>query len=166
MNITALKIVFFSFLLILNHATATTLAQIPADQKTTLDGTTFAWSPVGSIEHMHCIQINKSPKPSTVHWTDHHFCASEDLHIRWSVKKPIKGMDCTRIRENSDPKRQADDYLCLPTNSPFSFLFHAADGRGVYSVRLLKPDQPYWTDNYLTILFSVNWQPGFNHFRK
>ena len=71
--------------------------------------------------------------------------------MRWSYHGPIRGMKCTQIREPSDPNTWADNYLCLPSNSPLNLQWsYAGPIRGKACIRWLETADPHtWRDNYL-----------------
>ena len=75
--------------------------------------------------------------------------------MRWSYAGPIAGMRCTQIREPSEPFWHTwnDNYLCLPSDSPYQLSWHYAgisNVRGSSCVRWLERADPHtWHDNYL-----------------
>ena len=64
---------------------------------------------------------------------------------------PIAGQKCTRILETADPHTWADNYLCAPQDSPYSFQWSSAGPvGGKECIQWLEPADPHtWHDNFL-----------------
>ena len=71
--------------------------------------------------------------------------------LRWSYAGAIPGMRCTAVNEPGDPHYWGNNYLCVPSDSPYDFSFsHAGRILGKGCVLMNEPGDPhYWTDNYL-----------------
>lgn len=84
-------------------------------------------------------------------------------------KGPIAGMRCTQILEIADPHTWADNYFCVPHQSPYQFSWNsAAPVPGAHCIRWLEPSDPHtWADNHLCAPQFCNLQscPGMydNH---
>ena len=64
---------------------------------------------------------------------------------------PIAGQRCTRILETADPHTWADNYLCVPPDSPYNFQWSSAGPvGGKECVQWIEPADPHtWNDNFL-----------------
>ena len=71
--------------------------------------------------------------------------------LRWSYSGVIPGMRCTAVNEPGDPHCWHDNFLCVPSDSPYDFSFsHAGRILGKGCVLMNEPGDPhYWEDNYL-----------------
>jgi MYXO-CTERM domain-containing protein len=113
----------------------------------------FTFSCDGPESGMACVTINEPGDPDS--WGDNHFCSSSDLGMKWSYNGPLDGMDCTNVHEPADPHAAAwaDNYLCLPPQSPFILSYSSAGPiAGKSCVHLNETADPHsWNDNHVCI---------------
>ncbi len=81
----------------------------------------FAWSAAGKVSGMTCTQVREPAKSASYGWNNNYFCASRDLGIRYSDAGPIPGMRCTGLSKPDDRSAWWNNYLCVPTTSPWTF---------------------------------------------
>ena len=124
----------------------------------------FRWFYGGDTSGYNCISVNEPSDPHD--WSDNKLCwesGHTNPGIRWSYGGAISGMKCTRIFEPSEPANHhwADNYLCVPRNSPYDFVFSIHDkilGKGC--IHMKEPSDPHtWSDNYLCASIGVG--PSF-----
>ena len=77
-----------------------------------------------------------------------------NFHFLFASLGPVEGMKCTRISEPEDPESWQDNYICVPKNSPYDFMWSDSGSIENGHIGCLKIDEPtetgkYWRDNYL-----------------
>ncbi|PTL82626.1 M10 family metallopeptidase domain-containing protein [Vitiosangium sp. GDMCC 1.1324] len=112
---------------------------------------TLSWDSSAPISGKYCTQIHEAADPDT--WTDNYLCSDSNLGIQWSSAGPIAGMRCTQITEGTEPASSTwnDNYLCVPTSSPYLFQWSSAGpilGKSCVMWHEFA-DSHTWDDNFL-----------------
>jgi hypothetical protein len=113
----------------------------------------FTFSCDGPNAGQTCVNVNEPGDPDS--WADNHFCSDADWGMQWSYAGPIEGMVCTNVAESAEPHAAAwaDNYLCLPEQSPVRFEWSSAGPiAGMSCVHWNEPaDTGSWGDNHLCV---------------
>jgi hypothetical protein len=110
----------------------------------------FTFSCDGKQAAMTCVSVNEPADPES--WSNDYFCSTLDIGMKWSSAGPIDGMTCTQVGEPSSKYAAAwaDNYLCVPPQSPFAFAF-SSKGKiaGQSCVEWNEPSAASWSDNFV-----------------
>ena len=122
----------------------------------------FTFSCDGPNGGQHCVNVNEPADPDS--WSDNHFCSDQDLGMQWSISGPIAGMECINTFENSEnhAAEWADNFLCLPPQSPYQLSWSSAGPiAGQSCVHWNEPsDTNSWDDNHVCIVNRTAFTSG------
>lgn len=125
------------------------------DKVTSFSNGGFTFSEKGEVAGKSCVNVREPGQPF---WDDNYFCAPSDIGMKWSYKGPVDGMTCTNVVEPgaANAKDWQDNYLCLPSGSPYSFSWaYAGATKGKTCVRWFDHAETAsparWADNWLCI---------------
>jgi hypothetical protein len=112
----------------------------------------FTFSCDGPNAGAHCVSVDEPGDPDT--WVDNYLCSATDLGFVWSASGPVDGMRCVNVYEAAEdpPDVWADDYACLPSDSPYALAWSSAGPiAGASCVHWNEPADAggTWNDNYL-----------------
>ncbi|MCC6647582.1 MAG: M15 family metallopeptidase [Polyangiaceae bacterium] len=107
----------------------------------------------GAEAGMDCVNVNEPDDPDS--WADNHLCGPAGLGMKWSPAGPIAGMECVNVAEGAESHAAAwaDNYLCLPPQSPVVLAWSSAGPiAGQACVQWNEPADPEsWSDNHLCV---------------
>ncbi|KAJ6640114.1 Coagulation factor X [Pseudolycoriella hygida] len=111
------------------------------------------YSSAGTIPGKHCVFVLDSIFTVSCNY----ICFNKDYGVRWSAWRDIKGMECTKLLEESNPNARSyftRTFLCVPQGSPFRFQF-STNGRisGLCCVNVFTHNGK---DNYLCVSEEKN----------
>jgi hypothetical protein len=121
----------------------------------------FTFSCDGPQAGLTCVNVNEPGDPNS--WSDNHFCSQHDLGMKWSSNGAIDGMVCTKVFESVGPapKSWADNFLCVPPQTPYAFAYSSAGPiAGQSCVRWNEPLSPSWDDNHVCFTHVSDFAAG------
>ena len=68
----------------------------------------------GSKTNKRCVLLDEPAEPSNTGWENNHLCVPQDspYHFTWSHQGRIEGLDCLKLKVETDPHSWNDNFLC------------------------------------------------------